>query len=74
MGRKEYKRQVWIRSNSNPNRKYVCSENLDGTWECSCIGWTRHFPRTDCTHIRDAQAGYGETLTEAVITRLAGKW
>jgi hypothetical protein len=73
MPRKEYRRQLWVRSDSS-ERKYVVSENLNGAWECSCMGWCRHTPRTNCKHILRAIDGEGETLTEAVISRLAGKW
>jgi hypothetical protein len=27
-----------------------------GDWACGCIGWTRHFPRNDCRHIKRVKA------------------
>ena len=53
---KSYRHQYLIPSDSSPQKKYMVSENWDGTWECSCVGWTQHFPRKDCRHIRHVQS------------------
>ena len=31
--------------------EYTVSRCSDDSWQCSCIGWTRHVPRRDCKHI-----------------------
>ena len=31
----------------------------DGSFQCSCLGWTRHVPRVDCKHILTAREGLG---------------
>jgi len=41
-------------------------------WACSCIGWTRHYPRQDCKHIRYAQCGGATTLSDAIANKLEG--
>lgn len=46
MAKKEYKEQRVVKS-SDGKRDYIVSLNFDGSYECSCIGWTRHFPRID---------------------------
>lgn len=43
-------------SNSNPNTKYTISLTFDGEYQCSCQGWTQHYPRKDCTHIKQLKA------------------
>ncbi len=63
---KEYKRQ-WVVESSSGRGRYTISENFDGTFECSCRGWTGHYPRTDCKHIREVQAGGGKSFGEAAI-------
>lgn len=40
---------------------------------CGCIGWTRHFPRQDCKHIKYARAGGAKTFDEAIANKLLGK-
>jgi len=47
----QYKYRWEVPSSSNPDRNYVVSMSEQGTWACSCIGWTRHVPRKDCKHI-----------------------
>ena len=69
MAKKEYKNQ-WIVESSDGRRDYVISENFDGSFECGCRGWTGHYPRTDCTHIRQVQSGGGKTFADHAIDRL----
>jgi hypothetical protein len=38
-----------VRSESNPNITYRV-DLIKG--ECSCPGWTMHFPRRPCKHLR----------------------
>ncbi len=40
-----------VESQSKAGRMYVVSKLRDDSWQCSCIGWTRHMPRRDCQHI-----------------------
>lgn len=42
-------------ASSSSNRNYVVSLLYSGEWQCGCMGWTRHFPRKDCRHIREIQ-------------------
>lgn len=55
-----YHSQYYVLS-SNGHTVYTVSKLLDpavgdGTgWQCSCVGWTRHFPRRDCRHIAKAR-------------------
>lgn len=67
---KEYKSQKVVKSNSGKG-SYIISENFDGSYECGCRGWTGHYPRTNCTHIREVLAGGGQPFGEAMIDALA---
>jgi len=51
----KYLNQWTVPSNSKP-KNYTISLTYDGEWQCSCKGWTQHFPRKDCTHIRELKA------------------
>ena len=62
----------WIVHSSSGSGDYVIGQDADGNWGCSCIGWTRHVPRTDCKHIREVKNGGGATLSEAIIQRMKG--
>ncbi len=42
-------------------------------WSCSCLGWTRHFPRRKCKHILYAAAGGDTNFTDAIANILEGK-
>lgn len=39
---------------SSSSSTYVVSYDTyrQEKWQCSCMGWTRHYPRHDCKHIR----------------------
>ena len=67
---KQYKHQ-WVVESSSGRGHYTVSKNLDGTYECSCRGWTGHYPRTNCKHIREVLAGGGKTFGEATIDILS---
>lgn len=54
--RKVYRR--W-RVNSDSGRKYVVVQLYNGTYQCSCPGWTRHTPRKPCKHIRHIDVNCG---------------
>ena len=52
-------RQQWQVLSSDGKREYTVSVTFDNIWSCSCIGWTRHFPRRDCHHIKDKKEEIG---------------
>ena len=43
-------------------KPHVISKCEDGTWACDCLGWTSHYPRKNCTHIRYVIATSPEPL------------
>lgn len=51
----KYMNQWSIPSNSDPTKRYTVSLTYDDEWQCSCLGWTRHVPRRDCTHIKQVK-------------------
>lgn len=63
----------WVVHSESGNGDYIVGQDKDGNWGCSCRGWTSHVPRTDCKHIRLVKSGGGETLTEHIIAKLAGR-
>jgi hypothetical protein len=46
----------WKWPSSSGKKEYTISLTYDGEYQCSCLGWTRHVPRKDCTHIRQLKA------------------
>ena len=50
--RGQWKYRWELPSSSSPDTTYVVAMSEHGDWACGCIGWTRHFPRKDCKHIR----------------------
>jgi ATP-dependent DNA ligase len=46
----EYKQQWKVQGSAKD--PYTVSVTFDDVWSCSCVGWTRHMPRKDCTHIK----------------------
>lgn len=61
----------WYVPSSRGGGNHTVSQDKDGNWACSCIGWTRHMPRTDCKHIREVKEGGGQSLSDAVLDRLS---
>jgi hypothetical protein len=51
-----YVSQWEVPSNSDPTKTYKVSLTEDGTYQCSCMAWTRHMPRRDCSHITQVKA------------------
>lgn len=47
-----HKLRIKIKSETS-NREYVVSkrDTYISQWECSCPGWTRHYPRKNCKHL-----------------------
>lgn len=43
-----------LKVDGDSGQTYVVTKNPDRVdeWQCSCLGWTRHYPRHDCKHIR----------------------
>ena len=62
----------WVVPSSSGGGEYIVGQDAEGNWGCSCVGWTRHTPRTDCKHIREVKAGGGQTITEHIIGKLEG--
>ena len=54
-----------VPSNSSDNI-YTVGISDEGTWACSCIGWTRHMPRKNCVHIKSVLRMMGN---EAALRR-----
>lgn len=54
--------QFSVESDSSPGRFYTVSQMDDASWQCSCVGWTRHVPRRDCKHIAVAREGHAATI------------
>ncbi len=48
-------RQQW-KVQGSAKDPYTVSVTVDGVWSCSCVGWTRHYPRQDCKHIKGKKA------------------
>lgn len=46
--------------------EYRVSRQADGTYGCSCLGWTRHVPRRDCKHIKAMKLTLGGSKEESV--------
>jgi hypothetical protein len=41
-----------VESSSSSSTYVVSYQNgRQEPWQCSCMGWTRHYPRHDCKHI-----------------------
>lgn len=59
--------QQWDVTGSSGN-VYKVSVKPDGTFACSCLGWTRHTPRKDCKHIKAMKAGEGYGMPDSRIT------
>lgn len=47
--------KTWSVKSSNGHRSYTVAQNHDGTYECSCKGWTHH--RSECRHIKEIKLG-----------------
>lgn len=45
----------------------------DGTWQCDCIGWCRHYPRKNCKHIYWVIANKPDPLNKENWDKLKGK-
>ena len=67
----EYRKQWPVQGSAKD--PYTVSVTVDGAWSCSCIGWTRHMPRSDCKHIKKIKAkeGLGAPLARADIGKAA---
>lgn len=65
----------WLVPSLSSDREYKVSQDYNGDWACSCRGWTQHYPRVDCKHIRFIKNGDGKgfTLGEAMVRKLAGR-
>ena len=71
----------WMVKSASADGYYTVAQDTAGNYACSCPGWTRHTPRTDCKHIiavKDLIAGHSWvkdtvfTFQEAVIGRMMG--
>ena len=67
----EYRKQWKVQGSAKD--PYTVSVTVDCVWSCSCIGWTRHMPRSDCKHIKKIKAkeGLGAPLVRADIGKAA---
>ena len=65
--------EQWVVPSSSGDGEYIVSKDRDGNYACGCRGWTGHYPRTDCKHIREVLAGRALTLAQATIARMKGQ-
>jgi hypothetical protein len=52
---------------------YIVSKCDDGSYACSCLGWIRHYPRTNCKHILWVLRNKPEPLNLETYDKLHGK-
>jgi len=64
--------QKWVVPSSSGGGDYIVSLHKDGHYACSCIGWTRHTPRTDCRHIREVKDDLWPTEAEHIARVMSG--
>ena len=58
----------------SPNSgSHIVSKCDDGSYACDCIGWTRHYPRTDCKHIYEVIRANPEPLDMDNWEKLRGR-
>jgi hypothetical protein len=55
---------------SSSDAMHTVSKHVDDSFQCSCIGWTRHVPRRDCKHILWVKQ-YGPMPIEPLLYELA---
>lgn len=65
--------EQWVVPSSSGDGEYIVSKDKDGNYACACRGWTGHYPRTDCKHIREVKEGRAWTLAEATIHKIKGR-
>ena len=91
MSQEDRWRHKWAVPSSSNDGYYTVAEAWDGSGSrqdgngegpglaCSCVGWTRHMPRTDCKHCREVralifgQASSAQTMEEAILNRMLGR-
>jgi len=55
----------------SPNSgSHIVSKVDDGSYACDCIGWTRHYPRINCKHIREVLENHPVPLDPQELTNL----
>ena len=65
----------WVKRWTIPSSRgglHIVGQDAEGNYGCDCIGWTRHMPRRDCTHITQVKAGDGRTFSETIMDELMG--
>lgn len=70
------KNDKWVKRWVVPSSRggqHIMAEDHEGNFGCSCVGWTGHFPRKDCVHIRGVKAGEWPTEAEAMMRRMEGE-
>jgi hypothetical protein len=69
----------WACPSSSTDGYYTVAQDGEGNFACSCIGWTRHTPRTDCKHIKQVrflekgESSTAMTMETAIINRMLGR-
>lgn len=58
---------------SERSGNHIVSLCDDGTYQCDCVGWTRHMPRRNCKHIWQVIDEKPEPLNQANWDSLSGK-
>lgn len=67
----QYMKKWCIYSERSGN--HIISLLADNTYQCDCIGWTRHYPRKNCKHIREVIETNPEPLNMNNWEALRGK-
>jgi hypothetical protein len=58
---------------SERSGNHIVSLCDDGTYQCDCVGWTRHMPRRNCKHIDQVLYEKPEPLDQKNWDSLSGK-
>lgn len=61
--------EAWKVPSQSSNATYTVARYEEGSFACSCPGWTKHFPRKDCKHIMWVVA-HGPTPIEPLLLSL----
>ena len=58
---------------SERSGNHIVSQCEDETYTCDCVGWTRHYPRKNCKHIREVLWNNPEPINQESWDALKGK-
>jgi len=58
---------------SEHSGNHVVSLLRDGSYACDCLGWTMHYPRINCKHIREVMLINPEPINKENWLKLKNK-